>query len=231
MYSCASLQKIVMNKLKAKCSLDTHKKRGRRDVLSESLYPCKFCPKKNQARVRDIRTHLVKVHKKWSYFKCNEINSSGIKCNFYCHDNLACFAHHARDVHEEYFNGAQTKLIEEESFELVLTDLDQKEFQHSEVCLEAKSVNRTTKKSFIRKRGLCENKVLEDFMAGTVADDVVMKRKHYRAGLVGVKRLQKDFPRRYNRKLNNTTLGKKEIFYHFDLYEQLKIDLEKNKKK
>ena len=53
----------------------------------------------------------------------------------------------------------------------------------------------------------------------------------FRAGLVGVKRLQKDFPRRYNRKLNNTTLGKKEIFYHFDLYEQLKIDLEKNKKK
>ena len=231
MYSCASLQKIVMNKLKARCSLGTHKKRGRRDVLSESLYPCKFCPKKNQARVRDIQTHLVKVHKKWSYFKCNEINSSGIKCNFYCHDNLACFAHHASNVHENYFDGAQTKLIEEESFELIITDLDQKEFQHSEVCLEAKSVNRTTKKSFIRKRGLCENKVVEDFIAGTVADDVEAKRMHYRAGFVGVKRLQKDYPRRYNRKVHNTTLGKKEISYHFDKYEQFKIDFEKNKRK
>ena len=92
-------------------------------------------------------------------------------------------------------------------------------------------MNKTSKKSFIKKRDLCEDKVLEDFVAGTVADDVVIKRKHYNAGLVGVKRLQKDFPRRYKRKLNNTTLGKMDICYHLDLFEKLETDLEKNKKK
>ena len=229
MYTCASLQKIVMQKQKA--SLHTVKKRGRRDVLSESLYPCRFCPKKNQARVRDIRVHLQKVHKNWSYFKCNEISSSGIECNFYCHNSLACFAHHADNVHKNYFDGAKTKLIEEESFQLIITDLDQKQLKHSEVCLEAKAVNRTTKKSYIRKRGECENKMMEDFIAGTVADDVEVKMMHYRAGFVEVKRLQKEYPRRHNRKIQNTTLGKKELSYHLDEYENFKIDLEKNKKK
>ena len=128
-------------------------------MVSDSLYPCILCPKKKQARVRDIRTHLVKVHKMWSFFKCNEINSSGIKCNFYCHDSLACFVLHARVVHDEYFNGVHTNLFEEESFEIVLTDLDQREFQYSDICPKAKSVNKTIKKSFIKKRDLCEYKL------------------------------------------------------------------------
>ena len=81
-------------------------------------------------------------------------------------------------------------------------------------------MNKTSKKAYIKKRDLFEDKVLEDLVAGTVADDVVIRRKHYNAGLVGVKNLQKEFPRRYKRKVNNTTLGKKEIFYHFDLYER-----------
>ena len=150
-----------------------------------------------------------------------------MECDFYCHYSMACFNHHARVVHGEYFNGIHTKLDDEESFELAFVDLDQREFKHSDICLKAKSVNKTSKKSFIKKRDLCEYKVLEDFVAGTVADDVVMKRKH----LVGVERLEKDFPRRYKRKLNNTTLGKKDIFYHLDLCEKLEADLEKNKKK
>ena len=68
----------------------------------------------------------MKLHKLGSYFKCNKKNLSGMECDFYCHDSLACFVHHARVVHDEYFNGVQTKLFEEESFELVLADLDQK---------------------------------------------------------------------------------------------------------
>ena len=65
-------------------------------------------------------------------------------CNFYCHYSLACFVHHAENVHNNYFDGAKTKLIEEESFEFIITDLDQKQ-----LCLEVKAVNRTTKKSYI----------------------------------------------------------------------------------
>ena len=64
----------VMNIPKAKRGLKEPKTRGRRDVVSGSLYPCIFCPKKKQARVREIRTHLVKVHKLGSFFKCNEKN-------------------------------------------------------------------------------------------------------------------------------------------------------------
>ena len=105
--------------------------------------------------------------------------------------------------------------------------MDQKEFQHSEVCLEAKSVNRTTKKSFIRKRGEFEDKMMEDYITGTVGDNVKVKMMHYRAGFAGVKRLQKEYPRRHNQKTQNTTLGKKELSYHLDEF----LNLLKNKKK
>ena len=149
-----------MNVPKSKRCLKKHKTRGRRDVVSDSLYPCILCTKKRPARIRDIRTHLVKQHKLGSFFKCNEKNLSGMECDFYCHYSMACFIHHARVVHDEYFNGVHTNLFEEESFELVLTDLDQREFQHSDKCLKAKAVNKTIKKSFIKKRDLCEYKVL-----------------------------------------------------------------------
>ena len=136
---------------KQKATVHTVKERGRRVVVSEGLYPCRFCPKKNAARVRDIRVHLEKVHNNWSYFKCEEISSTGEACNFYCHYSLACFVHHAENVHDNFFDGTSTKLIEEDSFQLIITDLDQKQLKHSEVCIQAKAVNRTTKKSFIRK--------------------------------------------------------------------------------
>ena len=150
--------------------------------------------------------------------------------DFYCYYSMACFNDYARAVYGEYFNGIHTKLEHKESFELVFIELDQRESKHSDICLKAKSVKKTSKKAFIKKRYLFEDKVLEDLVAGTVADDVVIRRKHYNAGLVGVKNLQKEFPRRYKRKVNNTTLGKKEIFYHLALYEKLETDLLKNKK-
>ena len=95
------------------------------------------------------------------------------------------------------------------------------------MCLQAKAVNRTTKKSYIRKRGECEDKMMEDFIAGTVSDDVKVKMMHYRAGFAEVKRLQKEYPRKNNRKTQNTTLGKKELSYHLDKF----LNLLKNKKK
>ena len=55
MYSCASFtEDSSMDVPKSKRCLKKHKKRGRRDVVSDSLYPCKLC-KKNHAKMRDIR--------------------------------------------------------------------------------------------------------------------------------------------------------------------------------
>ena len=72
MYSCASFtEDSIMDVPKAKHCLKKHKTRGRRDVVSDSLYPCILCTKKKPARIRDIRTHLVKQHKVGSFFKCN----------------------------------------------------------------------------------------------------------------------------------------------------------------
>ena len=230
MYSCASFtEDSSMDVPKSKRGLKKHKERGRCDIISDSKFPCKLC-KKNPARMRDIRAHLVKQHKVGSFFKCKVKNLSGMECDFYCHYSMACFNHHARAVHGEYFNGIHTKLEHEESFKLVFIELDQRESKHSDICLKAKSVNKTSKKAFIKKRDLFEDKVLEDLVAGTVAENVVIRRKHYNAGLVSVKNLQKEFPRRYKRKVNNTTLGKKEIFYRLDLCVKLETDLEKNKK-
>ena len=212
---------------KQKATVHTVKERGRRDVVSEGLYPCRFCPEKNAARVRDICKHLVRVHNNWSYFKCEEILSTGEVCNFYCHHGLGCFVHHAENVHNNFFDGASTRLNEEDSFQLIICDLDQKQVTHSEVCREAKAVNRNTKKSFMRKRGECEDKILEDFLAGSVSTDFKEKMKHYRAGFAEVKRLQKEFPRRHNRKTENTTLRKKELSFHMDEY----LRLQRSRKK
>ena len=77
----------------------------------------------------------------------------------------------------------------------MLVGLDQREFEHSHVCIKDKVVNKASKKVEIKYRDLFEDKVLEDLVAGTKAENVVIARKHYNAGLVGVKDLLKKFPR------------------------------------
>ena len=57
---------------------------------------------------------------------------------------------------------------------------------------------------------------MEDFLAGSVSTDFKEKMKHYRAGFTEVKRLLKEFPRRHNRRTENTTLKKKEFSFHLD---------------
>ena len=115
-------------------------------------------------------------------------------------------------MHGEYYNGIHTKLEHEESFKLVFIELDQRESKHSHICLKDKAVNKASKKVEIKYRDLFEDKVLEDLVAGTKAENVVIARKHYNAGLVGVKDLLKKFPRRYKRKITYTTVGKKKSF-------------------
>ena len=87
-----------MDVAKSKRGLNTHKKRDRRDVISDSKFPCKLC-KKKPTRMRDIRVHLVDKHEKGSYFKCKVKNLLGMRCDFYCHYSMECFNHHARRVH------------------------------------------------------------------------------------------------------------------------------------
>ena len=212
---------------KQRATVHTAKKRGRRDIVSEGLYPCRFCPDKNAARVRDIRKHLVDVHNSWSFFKCEEILANGEICNFYCHHGLGCFVHHAEIVHNNFYYGASTRLDEEDSFSLILCDLDQKQKTHSVICKEAKAVNRNSKKSFMRRRGECEEKILENFLAGSVSTDLKEKMKHYRAGFTEVKRLLKEFPRRHNRLTENTTLKKKEFQFYLDEYLRLLKSMKK----
>ena len=202
-------------------TVHTAKQRGRRDTVSDGLYPCKFCPGKNEARVRVIRKHLVDVHSSWSFFKCNEILDNGEVCNWYCHHGLGCFIKHAEIVHMNFYHGAKTKLNEEDSFSLELCKLDQKVKTHSGRCKEAKVVNRNSKKCFWRKREKLEDIILEKFLEGSVATDFNEKVKHYKAGFSEYKRLLKEFPRRHNRLTENTTLEKKEFKFHLDEYVHL----------
>ena len=206
---------------KQRATVHTAKQRGRRDTVSDGLYPCRFCPGKNAARVRDIRKHLVAVHSSWSFFKCEEILANGEVCNWYCHHGLGCFIHHAEIVHMNFYHGASTRLDEEDSFSLVLCKLDQKQKTHSVICKEAKAVNRNSKKCFWRKREKLEDKILEKFLVGSVSTDFNEKVKHYKAGFSEYKRLLKEFPRRHNRLTENTTLKKKEFKFHLDEYVRL----------
>ena len=73
----------------------------------------------------------------------------------------------------------------------------------------------------MRRRGECEDKILEKFLVGSVSTDFKEKVKHYKAGFSEYKRLLKEFPRRHNRLTENTTLKKKEFKFHLDEYVRL----------
>ena len=124
MLSCASFpEDSSMDVVKSKRGLATHKERDRRDVISDSKYPCKLC-KKKPARMRDIRVHIVDKHEKASFFRCKVTNFSGIRCDFECHYSMACFTNHTRRIHREFYNGIRTTLDDEDSFKLVIVELN-----------------------------------------------------------------------------------------------------------
>ena len=128
---------------------------------------------------------------------------------------IGIFYSPCRNSAYEFLPWTSTKLDEEDSFSLVLCKLDQKQKTHSVICKEAKAVNRNSKKCFMRRRGECEDKILEKFLVGSVSTDFNEKMKHYKAGFSEYKRLLKEFPRRHNRLTENTTLKKKRVQISF----------------
>ena len=137
---------------------------------------------------------------------------------------MACFTNHAKRIHGEFYNGISTTLDDEDSFELVIVELNQREFKHSYVCDKDREMGKFSKKVEIKYRSLFEDKVLENLVAGTKAADVVVARDHYKAGVSGVRDLMKKFPRGYKRNITNTSVGRKKIFHHMALSEKLNLD-------
>ena len=95
---------------------------------------------------------------------------------------------------------------DEDSFDLEIIELNKREFKHSRICDLDRDLGRSRKKVEIKHRGLFEDKIQENFIAGTKAADVFVARDFYKAGLSGVRDLIKKFPRRYKRKKSFTTL-------------------------
>ena len=82
-----------MSALEVPSAFEVHKKRSRRDLVSESKILCELCPNQT-GRVRDIRKHLRTKHQKESYFKCMDR-----RCDFVCSIKLSCFTMHAIRCH------------------------------------------------------------------------------------------------------------------------------------
>ena len=127
------------------------KQRGRRDTVSDGVFPCQYCPGR-EARIRVIRKHLVDDHNSWSFLNCNELLENGEVCDWFCHHGLRCFLNHAESVHMNFYNGKETKLSEEKSFSLEVCGLEQKVTTHSKICKELKLVNRKSNKRVWKKR-------------------------------------------------------------------------------
>ena len=116
--------------------------------------------------MRDIRRHIVDKHEKASFLRC-KVTNFGIRCDFECHYSMACFTNHAKRIHGEFYNGISTTLDDEDSFELVIVELNQREFKHSYVCDKDRDMGRSSKKVEIKHRGLFEDKIQENFIAGS----------------------------------------------------------------
>ena len=74
---------------------------GRRDTVSDGVFPCQYCPGK-EARIRVIRKHLMVDHNSWSFLKCNELLEDGEACEWFCHHGLRCFLNHAESFHQNF---------------------------------------------------------------------------------------------------------------------------------
>ena len=184
--------------------------------MSESKISFKLCDK-NPGRVRDIKTHIIREHKKDSYFKCN-----AKKCNFDCSINFGCFVRHAKREHGEYFEGRESSLEEEEIFSLVIIDSNEKETKHNSTCLLDRDLGKIRKKSEIKRRGELENKIHEKFTKGTEAVNVNVARNYYEGGLSDWRILDKKYPRTYKRQVANSSI--KKLGYYVDLCEDLIVD-------
>ena len=125
------------------------KNRGRRDTVSDGVFPCQFCPGK-EARIRVIRNHLMAVHKRWSFLKCNELEEDGETCEWFCHNGLRCFLNHAESFHQNFYNGTETKLSEETSFSLEICSMEERTTTHSETCKEFKKVNKKCNRRVVK---------------------------------------------------------------------------------
>ena len=189
------------------------KNRGRRDTVSDGVFPCQFCPGK-EARLRVIRNHLMAVHKHWSFLKCNELEEDGETCEWFCHNGLRCFLNHAESFHQNFYNGKETKLSEETSFSLEICSMEERTTTHSETCKEFKKVNKKCNRRIWKKRESLEDLIHQKFVKGNNATDFSEKVKYYKEGFFQYKKLLSDYPRRHNRGFENTTLRTKNFEFH-----------------
>ena len=173
--------------------------------------------------MRDIRRHIVNKHKQASFFRC-KVTNFGIRCDFECHVSLGCFTNHAKRVHGEFYNGISTAMEDEDSFSLEIIELNEREFEHSRICDLDRDLGKSRKKAEIKHRGEFEDKIQQNFIAGTKAADVFVARDFYKAGLSGVKDLIEKFPRRYKRNVAISSVGKKNLFHYINLSEKLNVD-------
>ena len=107
---------------------------------------------------------------------------------------------------------------DEDSFDLEIIELNKRKFKHSRIFDPDRDLGE------IKHRGVFEDKIQENFIAGTKAADVFVERDFYKAGLSGVKDLIEKFPRRYKRNIAISSVGKKKLFHHINLSEKLNVD-------